>query len=124
VKVRVVVLSAIMALAVATGASAALSRGTVTGVVKRGPITPVCVAEQPCDAPAKGVTLVFSRGAVVVARVVTDDRGRYRIRLRAGNYTVRRPGDAAIGRKLEPTDVRVYAGRVVHIDFLIDTGIR
>ena len=40
------------------GAQATLSRGSFAGLVKRGPITPVCVAEQPCDEPAKGVTLL------------------------------------------------------------------
>jgi hypothetical protein len=124
VAVRILVVVSIAALAVVAGANATLSRGTLAGVVKRGPIAPVCVAEQPCDEPAAHVTLLFSRASVVVARVVTDGQGRYRIRLRAAVYTVRRPGGTAIGRKLEPSRVRVDAGRVRRVDFSIDTGIR
>jgi hypothetical protein len=124
VAVRIVVFLSAAALLVATGAQAATGRGTLTGVVKRGPIAPVCVAEQPCDEPAKNVTLLFSRGATVVARAVTDGQGRYRLRLRAGVYTVRRPGSNALARDLEPGRVRVLSGRVRRVDFSIDTGIR
>jgi len=121
---RVLVGLSSLALALAAGAQATVPRGTLTGVVKRGPIAPVCVAEQPCDEPAKNVALLFSRTESVVARVVTDGQGRYRIRLRAGFYSVRRPGAARFDRKIEPNRVRVYAGRVKNVDFSIDTGIR
>jgi hypothetical protein len=39
-------------------------------------------------------------------------------------YTVRRPAPVGIGRGIEPNHARVYAGRFVRVDFLIDTGIR
>ena len=113
-----------LALALAAGAQATVPRGTLTGLVKRGPIAPVCVAEQPCDEPAKNVTLLFSRNGTLVARVVTDAQGRYRRSLPAGIYVVRRPAAATLDRKLEPNRVRVYAGRVRNVDFSIDTGIR
>src|SRR6266511_4259131 len=96
---------------------------TTAGVVMRGPIVPVCAVEQPCDEPAKGVTLLFARGDRVVGRVVTDDEGRYRLRLPGGLYTVRRPAAVSVDRKLEPNRVRVFAGRRTNIDFFIDTGI-
>lgn len=113
-----------LTLALAAGAQASVPRGTLAGLVKRGPIAPVCVAEQPCDEPAANVTLLFSRAGSVVARVVTDAQGRYRIRLRAGDYTVRRPGTGTFARRLEPSRVRVLSGRVKRVDFSIDTGIR
>jgi hypothetical protein len=121
---RVLVGLSCLALAVTAGAQATLPRGTLTGVVKRGPITPVCAAEQPCDEPVRNVALLFSRNGAVVARVVTDGRGRYRLRLQAGIYAVRRPGAATLDRKLEPNRVKVYAGRLRNVDFSIDTGIR
>jgi hypothetical protein len=121
---RALVLLASLALVVAAGAQATVTRGTLVGVVKRGPIVPVCSVEQPCDAPAKGVTLLFSRNDRVIGRVVTDEHGRYRLRLPAGLYTVRRPAAASIDRKLEPNHVRVRGGRVAQVDFSIDTGIR
>jgi len=84
----------------------------------------MCVAEQPCTAPAKNVTLLFSRGGRIVGRAVTDSAGRYRLRLPAGLYAVRRPVTVTIGRGMEPNRARVYAGRFVRVDFSIDTGIR
>jgi hypothetical protein len=113
-----------LALTVGAGAHAGVSRGTITGVVMRGPIVPVCVAEQPCDAPARAVTLVFVRNGAVAARALTNDQGRYRVRLRAGPYTVRRAHATAPDFRLDPNTVRVFAARVVQVDFSIDTGIR
>jgi hypothetical protein len=123
-QMRALVLLASLALVGAAGAQATVGRGSLAGVVKRGPIAPVCVVEQPCDEPAKGVTLLFSRNDRVVGRVITDDQGRYRLQLPAGLYSVRRPAAASIDRKLEPNHVRVYARRAAHVDFSIDTGIR
>jgi hypothetical protein len=122
---RVVVVLSSIALALAAGAEATPPPGTLTGIVTRGPITPVCVAEQPCDAPAPNVRLLFSRNGAVVGRAVTDQDGRYRLRLPAGSYSVRRAVTAApIDRKLDPNRARVYPGRLTHVDFSIDTGIR
>ena len=122
---RVVVLLSSVALVVAAGAQATPPRGTLTGIVTRGPITPVCVAEQPCDEPAANLKLLFKRNEVVVGRAVTNDAGRYRLRLPAGSYTVRRAGASGpFDRKLEPNHARVFAGRSARVDFSIDTGIR
>jgi len=107
-----------------TGAGGAAHRGVLTGVVMRGPITPVCVAEQPCDAPAPHVTLVFSHGTHVVARVTTSSEGRYRLRLPATTYEVHRASASVFDPKLNPHRVQVTAGRTSRIDFSIDTGIR
>ena len=121
---RFVVVLSTLALVVAAGAQATPSRGTLAGVVTRGPITPVCALEQPCDEPAAGVTLLFTRNGTVAGRVVTDRLGHYRLRLPAGPYAVRRPSSASLGRKLEPNHARVYADRSTRVDFSIDTGIR
>lgn len=119
----VVVLSS-AALALAAGAQATPPKGTLAGSVMRGPVTPVCVAERPCDEPASHVTLVFTRNSAVAARTVTNAAGRYRLRLPAGTYDVRRAATGPVDRKLEPNRARVYAGRVTQVDFSIDTGIR
>ncbi len=84
----------------------------------------MCVAEQPCTEPAGNVTLVFSRSGRVVRRTVTDSAGRYRVRLPAGLYSVRRAGASGFDRRLEPNAARVRSGRFVRVDFSIDTGIR
>ena len=123
---KVVISALSLALVIVAGAGAqttALSSG-LRGVVVRGPIAPVCVAEQPCTEPARNVTLLFSRNSRVVGRAVTDNAGRYRVRLPAGVYAVRRPGSMGIGLGIEPNRARVYAGRFGRVDFSIDTGIR
>lgn len=122
---RVVLMLLIAALAVAAGAQAATSRGTLTGTVTRGPITPVCAIEVPCSEPAANVTLLFLRNGAVSGRAVTNATGHYRLRLQAGTYAVRRPGESTtVGRKLDPNQAVVRAGRISHVDFFIDTGIR
>jgi hypothetical protein len=121
---RSVVVITTLALVVATGAQATTARGTLAGTVTRGPITPVCAIEQPCDEPAPNVTLLFMRNGAVVGRAVTDADGHYRVRLPAGTYTVRRPSATTMDRKLEPNRVWVAAARTRRIDFSIDTGIR
>jgi hypothetical protein len=106
------------------GAHATTISSGLRGYVTRGPIAPVCVAEQPCTEPARNVTLLFSRNDHVVGRAVTDGAGHYRVRLPVGVYAVRRPGSSVLGRKLSPNEVRVHARRFARVDFSIDTGIR
>jgi hypothetical protein len=123
---KVVITALSLALGIVAGAGAQVTAvpSGLRGVVMRGPISPMCVAEQPCTEPAKNVTLLFSRNGRIVGRALTDSAGRYRLRLPAGVYAVRRPAPVGIGRGLEPDHARVYAGRFVRVDFSIDTGIR
>ena len=90
------------------------------GKVTRGPITPVCIAELPCSAPAAGAVIVFSRSGREVARTRTAANGTYRMALRPGTYSVR----VLRARPVEPATTWVPGGRFRHIDFSIDTGIR
>jgi hypothetical protein len=121
---KALVTAAAIALLGVGGAHATTISSGLRGFVSRGPIAPVCTAEQPCTEPARNVTLLFSRNDHVVGRTVTDGAGHYRVRLPAGLYTVRRPGAITIGRKLSPNHARVYARRFARVDFSIDTGIR
>jgi hypothetical protein len=121
---RMVVLVSTIALLLTAGVQAATPRGTLAGVVMRGPVTPVCALEQPCDEPAANVTLLFTRNGSVLGRTVTDMNGHYRVRLAVGTYLVCRPSAAVPDRRLDPNRVRVYAARSTRVDFSIDTGIR
>jgi hypothetical protein len=113
------ILAAVLTALLAAGASnATVVRTGLYGTVMRGPITPVCVAEQPCDEPAAGAVLVFSRNGSDVARVKVRADGSYRIALRPGLYTVR------TARRIDPTTARVRLRRMTRVDFSIDTGIR
>ena len=94
------------------------------GIVTRGPITPVCRVGTPCNQPAVGAMLVFSKEGRAVARVRTGAGGRYAARLAPGLYTVRLAPTPRIGFGLRPTSVRVIRGSYRRFDFSIDTGIR
>jgi len=109
---------------VAAAAVAATPPSGVSGVVDRGPIAPVCVAGDPCSAPARHVRVVFFRGSRVAGQATTDDAGKYRLALPSGAYTVQVAGRMMSGRGAEPRTVRVPASRWVKANFSLDTGIR
>ena len=111
----VLILALALGLAAPTGAA---TGGGLYGVVMRGPVTPVCTADAPCDAPAAGVTLIFVRNGAVVARAITAHDGRYRVVLGPGTYAVRGP------KRMTPVSAMVLAGRMGRLNFTIDTGIR
>jgi hypothetical protein len=124
---RMLALLLVTAAAAATGASAAVVPSGLHGVVMRGPISPVCRDNVPCDAPAPRVSLTFVR-AGVSRTTRSDANGRYRIVLPAGIWAMRWTTSTdmttrQLGR-MTPTKVRVRAGRSDRIDFMIDTGIR
>jgi hypothetical protein len=113
-----------LTLALVGPAGATTGRG-LYGVVTRGPTKPVCSSEEACSERAAHTRLRFLRGTAFVSSVVTDARGRYRVRLPRGVYTVRVAGAplSGIGGRIEPATVRVRAAwRRQNFD--IDTGIR
>jgi hypothetical protein len=110
--------------AVLAGTASGTTGSGLHGLVTRGPITPVCMMDQPCDEPAANVQLLFLRNGAVVSRVRTSATGKYRLALAPGRYAVKLPGKPGIGRNLKPQAVRVLRGRNVRVDFSIDTGIR
>jgi hypothetical protein len=122
-----VVAAMLAALAIASAPAGAASAGDpasgLRGVVMRGPTSPVCIEEEPCEEPAAGVVLRFSRAGTTVARVKTGPRGRYEVRLPRGTYTVTTP-HRRVGVGLSPRVVRVPKGRVARVDFHLDTGIQ
>jgi len=108
-----------LALPAAAGSSTTAASG-LRGLVTRGPITPVCSAESPCEAPAAHVTLTFTKGATTRS-VTTGADGRYKIRLAAGSWRLQ------VGRgglRYAPQAVLVRAGVVRTQNVSIDTGIR
>jgi hypothetical protein len=117
--VKALVLVPVLAATLVASAATATTGAGLYGTVSRGPITPVCVAEQPCSAPAPGAVVLFARGEREVARVKAGPAGRYRLALAPGRYTVRTPK-----RPIDPSAVVVRHGRMARVDFSIDTGIR
>jgi hypothetical protein len=111
------------ALALALPAAAASGSG-LFGMVRKGPVTPVCRAEVPCTKPAAGVVLVFTSSSGSTARVMTATDGSFRVVLAAGRYTVRVRSAARFGSSVKPGSATVEAGRFMRRNFMIDTGIR
>jgi hypothetical protein len=108
-----------------TGPIAALAVTLVLlhGIVMRGPITPVCRTGMPCNEPAVGAVLAFSRNGRVAVRVRVGRAGRYSVRLAAGIYSVRQAPAPKVGFGIRPDVVRVR-GVSTRADFFVDTGIR
>lgn len=96
----------------------------VKGTLYRGPIMPVCIEGRPCDAPARGVVLVFSHAGADVKRVTTGAAGRFALRLSPGWYAVRTLHKPRLGSALTPARLRAPASGVLTIRLHLDTGIR
>jgi hypothetical protein len=114
---------ATLALGCGSAGGGTATPGGLKGRVMRGPTMPVCRVGVPCDEPARGVKLIFSRSGKVVARTTTNQKGWYRVALRSGSYSVRtnRP---AFEKVPQPSRVTVPRSRFKRVDFNIDTGIR
>ena len=100
----------------------ALVFGSLHGTVTRGPITPVCRVGTPCDGPAAHTALFF-KGLGKTWTCSTDAKGRYRIVLQPGTYSVR-TNQKPFGRMTKPSTVRVVANKDRVVNLFIDTGIR
>jgi hypothetical protein len=121
--VAVMLAALVLAPEAASPAAAAGLASGLRGIVMRGPTKPVCSETEPCEEPAAGVVLRFSRLGRVVAGARTNAGGAYRVRLRPGRYTVTTP-QRRVGAGLTPRVVRVPVGRVARVDFHLDTGIQ
>ena len=102
----VLVVSAVAAATIAGCASAGSTPSTMTGltgVVMRGPVTPVCRVDVPCDAPFSATFEVYQNSRRV-ARFQSDADGRFSVTLRPGMYRVIPGADAPIIQP--PTQVK------------------
>jgi Carboxypeptidase regulatory-like domain len=113
------------AAALAAGPASAGSGQGLRGTVVISPGFPVCQEGVSCSRPAADVVLRFVRGGSRVASARTDAEGRYRVGLPTGSFAVRIRGiGPAPLLRLTPHMVRVKRGRMVHVDFSLDIGIR
>lgn len=98
----------------------------IQGQVLLGPMCPVLQSDSPCpDRPIKADITVTSPDGKTVATGHSDGDGSYRISLPPGSYTVtaKRPGSGGIGSG-KPVTVEVPVSTYVHLNLLIDSGIR
>jgi len=100
----------------------ALSSG-LEGTVRRGPITPVCQVDVPCDAPFSAYFEVL-QGSRLVTRFQSDSAGNYRVFLAPGTYTIFPDSGAPIFPQGQTRDVAVGPVGLTHLNLEFDTGIR
>jgi hypothetical protein len=110
---RVFVTAVAISMALAGAASAATPAPNVVGVFVR-PAVVNCDPNEPCDPPAVGLALVFTRNGHVVARVRVGATGRFALHLTAGRYTVRAAPPPTSGA-LTPATFRVPRVGVLHL---------
>ena len=118
-----VVFICVMTLGCHSPASPTLTTG-LTGTMLRGPITPVCQIQVPCDAPFSADFSVEQNGKVV-SRFGSDQEGRFTVMLEPGQYRVVPAANAPIiFPASQAKTVDVHAGGLTEIRLTFDTGIR
>ena len=104
-------------------ASPTLTTG-LTGTVRRGPITPVCQIQVPCDAPFSADFSVEQNGKVV-NQFRSDQDGRFTVMLEPGRYRVVPATNAPIiFPASQAKTVDVLSRGLTEVRFTFDTGIR
>jgi hypothetical protein len=97
----------------------------IQGRVVLGPMCPVQRAESPCpERPIQADITVAGSDGKTVATGHSGSDGAFRISLKPGSYTVtakQSDSGLAFGK---PVSVDVPAGTFVHVNLLVDSGIR
>jgi hypothetical protein len=111
------------AVTVLTGCSGSSAGGADSGLRGRALLGPACPVE-PCSVsePPYIGSFVVRRDGAVVAKVKTDGKGRFEVRLGAGRYVLE--SESAGLPFLKPVDVAVHAHEFTDIELAFDSGIR
>ena len=120
----VVLLGGLMTLWACSSTSPSPTTG-LSGVVVRGPITPVCRVDVPCDAPFSA-TFGVQRSGRQIAQFRSDASGQFTILLQPGDYTIVPAPDAPIispGMQIKSVSV-ADSGALTMVRLTFDTGIR
>jgi hypothetical protein len=117
-------LTLVLGLAASASGAGAGGGGLLRIVATRGPVTPVCRVDVPCDGPAKAVQIVVRRSGAVVAHALTDAAGRARVPLPGGRYAVTATYAGGVGTAAQSKAARVVTGHTTTLTFSFDTGIR
>lgn len=99
----------------------------VEGVIMVGPVRPGPIkrgSEIPNWGPFANTTFVVQNEHGTVASSTTDDQGRFRVSLAPGHYTVSPKEPKSGPGHYGPFDVDVVAGKMMHVDWRCDSGMR
>ena len=98
--------------------------GVIEGLVKLGPIVPVCREGEPCDGVYKGANVVLRKpGGAAIKRVTANDKGAFWIDSPAGVYEVGVDVEGPMPT-CAPVRVIVKAGETMRVEIDCDSGIR
>ena len=110
--------------AACTNPSSSTPTTGLTGTVLRGPVTPVCRVDVPCDAPFSASFAVLTHGRQV-AQFESDAAGRFTVWIAPGTYEIVPRADAPV---ISPTTqiktVDVGDSGLTNVILTFDTGIR
>jgi hypothetical protein len=108
---------------VSTAADSMASTG-LAGTVRRGPVTPVCRVDVPCDAPFSA-SFDVRRDGVRIASFQSDEEGRFNVALAPGSYVIVPAADAPLmNPAAQAKTVTVDRAGLTEVHLLFDTGIR
>jgi hypothetical protein len=113
---------------IATAACQSPTQSTLTtglsGIVLRGPVTPVCQVDKPCDGPFSA-DFIVERNGKQVGQFRSDSAGLFTVWLSPGVYRIIPGSDAPL---IIPTSqakqVEVGAIGLTNVRLEFDTGIR
>jgi hypothetical protein len=113
--------------AILLSCSPAVNDATDTGLqgkVLRGPITPVCKDNEPCDAPFSAEFIVL-KNARKVGRFKSDSQGEFAIALEPGLYIIVPDSSAPLmAPPQQQKEVEVQPEGMTPVTLYFDTGIR
>ncbi len=96
----------------------------LTGTVMRGPVTPVCQINVPCDAPFSA-SFDVRRDSLRVATFHSDADGTFTVTLPPGTYVIVPASDAPLmNPAMQTRTVTVDPTGLTEVHLLFDTGIR
>lgn len=94
------------------------------GQVIRGPITPVCTENEPCDAPFSAWFIVLKDDREV-SRFESDNDGKFTVALDPGVYTIVPDNSAPLMHpQQQRKEVEVQTEGMTQVTLYFDTGIR
>lgn len=101
---------------------------SISGLVLKGPISPVARPNVPNEAPLADASITISNAAnsAIVVRLVSDTAGKFSVNLPAGSYFVTggQISNSGLPRPPQPQEVSVPANTTVTDTLHYDTGIR
>jgi hypothetical protein len=99
----------------------------IEGVITVSPIRPGPIragADIPNRGPFANTPFVVQSEKATVTSFTTDDQGRFRVSLAPGHYTVSPKEWNGGPGHCGPFDVDVVAGRITHVEWRCDSGMR